>query len=75
MQHPELKIEGTASIGTKWQIVIPKWIREKFDLKPWTDVIVLSVLHATILIKSENLTKMITHFERMTQLFKENSDK
>ena len=75
MQQPELKIEGTASIGSKGQIVIPKQVREKFDLKPWSDVIVLSVLHATILIKSENLTKMLSHFEKITQLFKENSEK
>ena len=71
MQHPELKIEWTASIGTKWQIVIPKWVRERLDLKPWTDVIVLSIFHATLLIKSENLTKMITHFQKMTEFFKE----
>ena len=70
-QTPELKIEGTASVGTKWQIVIPKSVREKFDLKPWSDVIVLSVFHATILIKSENLTKMISHFQKITEFFKE----
>lgn len=72
---PELKIEGTASIGAKWQIVIPKSVREKFKLNPGTDVVVLSVFSATILIKSENLTKMINHFAKITKLFKENREK
>ena len=61
--HPKMKIEGTASVGSKGQIVIPKWVREKFDLKTWSDLVVLSSDFATILIKSENLKDMISHFE------------
>ncbi len=67
---PELKIEWAVSVGSKWQIVIPKSVREKFDLTAWTDLIVLSVFSATILIKSEKLGKMISHFEKISQLFK-----
>jgi AbrB family looped-hinge helix DNA binding protein len=58
-----MKIEGTASVGSKGQIVIPKSVREKFDLKTGSDLVVLSSDFATILIKSENLKEMISHFE------------
>ena len=68
---PNLKIEGTASIGTKWQIVIPKNVREKFDLKSGDDLIVLSARSATILIKSENLEDMMKQFEEISTLYKQ----
>lgn len=63
--HPQMKIEGTASIGTKWQIVIPKNVRKKFDLKAWDDLVVLSSDCATLLIKSENLKEMMNNFEKV----------
>jgi len=62
-----MKIEGTASIGTKWQIVIPKNVREKFDLKTGNDLVVLSSDFATILIKSQDLKKMVSHFENIIE--------
>lgn len=65
VKHPSMKIEGSASIGTKWQIVIPKSVREKFDLKPWNDLIVLSSDSAMILIKSEDLKDMMKCFENI----------
>ncbi len=64
MWHPQMKIEGTASIGTKWQIVIPKNVRKKFNLKTWDDLVVLSSDCATLLIKSENLKEMLGNFEK-----------
>ncbi len=67
---PNLKIEGTASIGTKWQIVIPKNIRDKFNLNSGDDLIVLSARSATILIKSENLEDMMKQFEEISKLYK-----
>ncbi len=60
-----MKIEGSASIGTKWQIVIPKSVREKFNLNPWNDLIVLSSDSAMILIKSEDLKDMMKCFENI----------
>lgn len=63
--HPQMKIEGTASIGTKWQIVIPKNVRKKFNLKAWDDLVVLSSDCATLLIKSENLKEMMNNFEKV----------
>jgi len=64
---PKMKIEGTASVWTKWQIVIPKNVREKFELKTWSDLVVLSSDFATILIKSENLKEMVAHFENIIE--------
>lgn len=60
-----MKIEGSASIGTKWQIVIPKSVREKFNLNPWNDLVVLSSDSAMILIKSEDLKDMMKCFENI----------
>lgn len=65
--HPTMKIEWSASIGTKWQIVIPKNVREKFNLKAWNDLVVLSSDSAIFLIKSEDLKKMMTCFENMIE--------
>jgi len=63
--HPTMKIEGSASIWTKWQIVIPKNVREKFNLKTGNDLIVLSSESAILLIKSEDLKDMMKCFENM----------
>ena len=60
-----MRIEWSASIGTKWQIVIPKNVREKFNLKPWNDLVVLSSDSAMILIKSEDLKDMMKCFENI----------
>ncbi len=69
-QCPSPKIAGTASIWTKWQIVIPKNLREKFNLNPGDDLVVLSARSATILIKSENLEDMMQQFEEISKLYK-----
>ncbi|HKL44148.1 MAG TPA: AbrB/MazE/SpoVT family DNA-binding domain-containing protein [Candidatus Absconditabacterales bacterium] len=63
--HPQMKIEGTASIGTKGQIVIPKNVRKKFNLKAGDDLVVLSSDCATLLIKSEDLKEMMNNFEKV----------
>ena len=54
-KQSSIKIEWSASVGTKWQIVIPKNVRDKFKLKSGNDLIVLSSDDAIFLIKSENL--------------------
>jgi len=36
-----LKVVATTTIWTKGQIVIPKEIREKLDLNPWDNMVVL----------------------------------
>lgn len=65
--HPKIKIEGSASVGTKWQIVIPKNVREKFELNSWNDLVVLSSDNTIMLIKSEDLKDMMKCFEDMIE--------
>ncbi len=60
-----IKIEWSASVGTKWQIVIPKNVRDKFKLKFGNDLIVLSSDNAILLVKSESLENMIWSFENI----------
>lgn len=60
-----MKIEWTATIWIKWQIVIPKNVRDKFDLDVWDDLVVLSSKRWIMLVKSENLKDMISSFEEI----------
>ena len=39
--HKDLKIYGTATVGTKGQIVIPAEAREGFDMKPGEKIIMI----------------------------------
>lgn len=64
-KQSSIKIEWSASVGTKWQIVIPKNVRDKFKLKSGNDLIVLSSDDAIFLVKSENLENMIWSFENI----------
>lgn len=61
----KMKIEWTATIWIKWQIVIPKQARTKFDLQVWDDLVVLSGKLWIILVKSEKLENMMDSFEEM----------
>ena len=67
MEKNELKIEGTANIGTKWQIVIPKQARNKFNLNTWDDLVVLSWNFWIMLIKSTDLNDMMDNFENLIE--------
>jgi AbrB family looped-hinge helix DNA binding protein len=64
-KQSSIKIEWSASVGTKWQIVIPKNVRDKFKLKSGNDLIVLSSDDAIFLVKSESLENMIWSFENI----------
>jgi len=60
-----LKIEWTATVWTKWQIVIPKQARAKFNLQTWSNLIILSSDFWLVLIESENLNNMMNKFEKI----------
>ena len=62
-----LKIEWTANIWMKWQIVIPKQVRNKFKLNTWDDLVVLSWNFWIMLIKSTDLKDMINNFENLIE--------
>ena len=59
----KLNFKGEKIMGCR----IPKNVREKFDLKTWNDLVVLSSDFATILIKSQDLKKMVSHFENIIE--------
>jgi len=63
-----MKIEWTATISTKWQIVIPKSARKKFNLQIGDDLVVLSSKNWLMLIKSDNLESMMSDFEEMIKI-------
>lgn len=63
-----MKIEWTATISVKWQIVIPKSAREKFNLKNGDDLVVLSSKNWIMLVKSDNLENMMNNFEEIIKL-------
>lgn len=62
-----LKIEWTANIWMKWQIVIPKQVRNKFKLNTWDDLVVLSWNFGIMLIKSTDLKDMMDNFENLIE--------
>ena len=37
----DLKVVGTTTVWPKWQIVIPKEIRDKLNINPWDNMVVL----------------------------------
>jgi len=37
----DLKIVWTTTVWPKWQIVIPKEVRDTLDIKPWDNMVVL----------------------------------
>ena len=67
MKKNELKIEWTANIWMKWQIVIPKQVRNKFNLNTWDDLVVMSGSFWIMLIKSSNLKDMMENFENLIE--------
>jgi len=57
-----LKVVGTTTIWTKWQIVIPKEIREKLDLNPWDNMVVLMKDNKYIwLVKNDNIWDLMKY--------------
>ena len=67
MKKNEVKIEWTANIWMKWQIVIPKQVRNKFNLNTWDDLVVMSGSFWIMLIKSSDLKDMMENFENLIE--------
>ena len=65
-----LKIEWTANVWSKWQIVIPKHVRNKFKLNTWSDLVVLSWDFWIFLIKSSDLKDMMSDFSDLIEVEK-----
>jgi len=62
-----LKIHGAATIGKKWQIVIPKEVRTLIGLKEWDTLAVMTKKDLIIgLIKNDDVPTMIEYMEQWT---------
>jgi AbrB family looped-hinge helix DNA binding protein len=60
------KLYGTATVGTKGQVVIPSDAREELNIKPGDRLYVVDAMHGSgvVLLKEEMLQTMV---ERMTE--------
>ena len=57
-----LKVVATTSVWPKWQIVIPKEIRDKLDINPWDNMVVLMKDNKYIgLVKNDNIGDLMKY--------------
>jgi len=53
---PEFKIHGSVHVWAKWQVVIPKSVRDHIWIWPWSEMIVITKNNeAVALIRSEDM--------------------
>lgn len=62
-QHQcKMKLFGTTTIWTKWQIVIPKEVREKLNLHPWDSVTIVTKDDVAIaIVKNQDLKELFEY--------------
>lgn len=57
-----LKVVWTTKVWPKWQIVIPKEIRDTLDINPWDDMVVLMKDWKYIgLVKNDNIWDLMKY--------------
>jgi AbrB family looped-hinge helix DNA binding protein len=57
-----LKVIGTTTVWPKWQIVIPKEIRNTLDINPWDNLVVLMKDWKYIgLVKNDNIWDLMKY--------------
>ncbi len=60
----DIKMCGNVTVWPKWQVVIPKDVRELLDIKPGDSlVVIVKADRAVGMIKSENIPEMIEYIE------------
>jgi AbrB family looped-hinge helix DNA binding protein len=74
------KLYGTATVGTKGQIVIPSDAREELDIKPGDRLYVMNAMHGAglVLLKEEMLESFVEQVMAQVEAFrtlKESKDK
>lgn len=58
----EMRLHGTTLVGPKWQIVIPKEVREMFNISPWdTLTLVTKENKAIVLIKNQDISELFEY--------------
>jgi AbrB family looped-hinge helix DNA binding protein len=57
-----LKVVWTTSVWPKWQIVIPKEVRDTLDIKPWDSMVVLMKDNKYVwLVKNDNIWDLMKY--------------
>jgi len=58
----DLKVVATTTVWPKWQIVIPKEIRDTLNINPWDNMVVLMKNWKYIgLVKNENIWDLMKY--------------
>lgn len=58
----DIKLYWTANIGPKWQIVIPKEVRDILNIKPWDSMTIILKSNKVIwLIKNEDISLLLEY--------------
>ena len=71
MQH-EKKLYGTATVGSKGQVVIPADAREQLNIQPGDRLYVIGSPHASVLgfIKEEQIEQFLEHMSANIENFR-----
>lgn len=69
---PDKKLYGTATVGTKGQIVIPSDAREELDIKPGDRLYVMNAMHGAgvVLLKEEMLESFVEEMMAQVEVFR-----
>ncbi|HTJ73288.1 MAG TPA: AbrB/MazE/SpoVT family DNA-binding domain-containing protein [Verrucomicrobiae bacterium] len=69
---PDKKLYGTATVGTKGQIVIPSDAREELDIKPGDRLYVMNAMHGAgvVLLKEEMLESFVEEIMAQVEVFR-----
>jgi len=67
------KLYGTATVGTKGQIVIPADAREELGIKPGDRLYVVNAMHGAgvVFLKEEMLEDMVAQLSAQVEVFRE----
>lgn len=70
------KLYGTATVGTKGQVVIPSDAREALNIKPGDRLYVVDAMHSSgvVLLKEERLQEMVSRMSEQIDEFRALAD-
>lgn len=64
----DMKIHGNVTIGPKWQIVIPKDVRNLIGVQPWDDMVMITKFGKAIwMIKSDDIQEFLKYMKSEMQ--------
>lgn len=71
--HGNKKLYGTATIGTKGQVVIPAEAREELNLNPGDRLYVINAMHGggVVFLKEDMLEEMVDQMAKHIEGFRE----